>query len=298
MSDNSHTSPPSANDPQQSAPVCESHPDTIAYVRCQRCDRAICGKCQVPAPVGFQCQSCVQTATHNLAQNNLSVEFSGRPIVTIAIMVMCCVVAAAQMVIPGLTNSMAFVPALGATEPWRALTAAFAHQQISLTSPFSILHLAFNMYWLWNLGVQLERLMGRWLYALLYLASILGGSLAFALISGPFSVVNGQTYYSSAVGASGAIFGLCGALLAIGRLSGQDIKPMLYFLAIATVMGFLIPNVAWDAHLGGLIIGAVMGAVFTLRFRQKWPAAVTWISFVAITAVSSAALWLVGLAQG
>lgn len=296
MSDVPQSPPPQpSGGPEQSAPVCESHPDTVAYVRCQRCERPICGQCQVPAPVGFQCVTCVQTASHDLARNNLSVEFSGRPLITIGIMIVCCVVAAAQMVIPGLTSSMAFVPALAATEPWRALTAAFAHQQITLASPFSVLHLAFNMYWLWHLGVQLERLMGRWLYALLYTGSIIGGSLAFAVISGPVSVVNGQAYYSSAVGASGAIFGLCGALLAIGRLSGQDIKPMLYFLAIATVMGFLIPNVAWDAHLGGLVIGAAMGAVFTLRFRQKWPASVTWLACGAITLVSSLALWLVSI---
>lgn len=206
-------------------------------------------------------------------------------------MVACCAVSLAQMIIPALTKDLAFVPAFLLTEPWRVITSAFTHQQITPTSPFSVLHLAFNMYWLWQLGGQLERLMGRLLYALAYLASIVGGSLAFALISGPFSEIGGQTYLSSGVGASGAIFGLCGALLAIGKLTGQNIKPLLYFLGIATVMGFLIPNVAWDAHLGGLIAGVGLGALFAWRFRKGWSPWATVGAFVATTLAVSAALF-------
>lgn len=292
MSDSSSEyNSPASSDKAETTPVCEYHPQTVAYVRCQRCEKPICGKCQVPAPVGFQCSNCVQTAANDLARNNLTVQYAGKPVVTIAIMVVCCAVSLAQMVVPGLTNNLAFVPAYLLTDPWRVLTAAFTHQQITPTSPFSVLHLAFNMYWLWQLGGQLERIMGRLLYALLYVASIVGGSLAFALISGPFSVVGGQAYLSSGVGASGAIFGLCGALLAIGKLSGQNIKPLLYFLAIATVMGFLIPNVAWDAHLGGLVAGIGLGAVFAWRFRKGWSAGVAVGAFVAVTVVLGAALF-------
>jgi membrane associated rhomboid family serine protease len=75
------------------------------------------------------------------------------------------------------------------------------------------------------------------------------------------------------VGASGAIFGLMGALIVAGRRLNYDIKQVIILLGINVVIGFLAPGVDWRAHLGGLVTGAAVAAVFVLvprRNRVLW----------------------------
>jgi len=77
-----------------------------------------------------------------------------------------------------------------------------------------------------------------------------------------FSSVNAVS-----VGASGAIFGLMGALVVAGRRLRYDIRQVLILLAINLVIGFIAPGVDWRAHLGGLVTGAAVAAVFVLAPR-------------------------------
>lgn len=257
------TEQPLAPEAVEQVPVCPRHPDRESYVRCQRCRRPACPECQRPAAVGIQCVDCVAEGRKSVRQGRTvfgGQVTDGRPAVTIAIIALCVVVFLGQMVDGSLTDRIAFVPALGESEPWRFLTSAFAHSQ-SL-----ILHIAFNMYALWVMGTYLEPLVGRARFAATYLLSALGGSVVYLLLAAPQSyedaVANGPgMWWSGAVGASGAVFGMFGAFLVLQRRLGRSAAGMYVVIGINAVIGFVIPGIAWQAHLGGFLTGAACAAV-------------------------------------
>ncbi|NBO08053.1 MAG: rhomboid family intramembrane serine protease [Actinobacteria bacterium] len=138
-------------------------------------------------------------------------------------------------------------------EWYRLLTVALLHG--------GILHLLFNMYALWVIGASLESVIGRGRFAAIYLLSLIGGSSSSLL----FNASN-----IPAVGASGAIFGLFGATVIVNRRSGRNATSMYSVIAINLAMGFIIPNVDWHAHLGGLIFGAASAALLVAGPIRKW----------------------------
>ncbi len=196
----------------------------------------------------------------------------GRPAVTLTVIGLCAIVYAAQWALPSLTGDISFVPYRGKAEPWRFLTAAFAH------SPRLILHIAFNMYALWILGSYLEPLLGRLRFAAVYLISALGGSVGYLLLASPLTLEQlqagaGGAWNTPTVGASGAVFGLFGALLVLNRRLGRSSGPMLTVIAINAVLGFVIPGIAWQAHLGGLVTGLACAAVIAYTGGRRDPLA-------------------------
>lgn len=247
----------------EQVPVCPRHPDRESYVRCQRCRRPTCPECQRPAAVGIQCVDCVAEGRRTVRQARTvfgGQVTDGRPVVTMTVIALCVAVFLGQLVDGSLTERIAFVPALGQSEPWRFITSAFAHSQ-SL-----ILHIAFNMYALWVMGTYLEPLVGRARFAATYLLSALGGSVVYLLLATPQgfedAVANGPgAWWSAAVGASGAVFGMFGAFLVLQRRLGRSAAGMYVVIGINAVIGFVIPGIAWQAHLGGLVTGAACAAV-------------------------------------
>ncbi len=257
-------------------PVCPRHPDRVSYVRCQRCDRPVCPECQRPAPVGVQCVDCVARA--QAAMPTRRTVFGGRardgrPVVTISLVVLCIVVFAAQRVTSGVNTALFFVPAFGEAEPYRFLTAAFLHG--------SFLHLALNMYALWIVGSVLEPALGRWRFLALYLVSALGGSVGVLLFASPFAQ---EQWWGAVVGASGAVFGMFGAVALALRRVGRDATQILVLIAINTVLGFTVPNIAWQAHLGGLVTGLALAAAYVYAPRKR-STAVSVLATVGVTAV-------------
>jgi len=242
---------PSA-EPSAQVPVCPRHPDRPSYVRCQRCGRPACPDCQRAAAVGFQCVDCVnetQRTTPEVRTVYGGAVATGKPLVTFGIIAACVVVYALQMLIPGdwvykqfAYNNIFAAPQYGAFEPWRMITSAFLH------SPDSLLHILLNMYTLWIFGQALEPVLGRVRFLALYLISAFGGSVGYLLLN-PL-LVPGQGLVGL-VGASGAIFGLFGAMLLVQRQRGGDTRQLWVLIAINGVIGFLIPHIAWQAHLGG-----------------------------------------------
>jgi membrane associated rhomboid family serine protease len=193
-------------------------------------------------------------------QFGAKVSRDGRPVVTMTIIGICVAVWLLQQVSPLVTDRLAFVPAVGSAEPWRFLTSAFAH------SPGQLLHILFNMYALWILGQYLEPMLGRVRFAALYLVSAVGGSVGFLLLASP-PVAGGlpsASWQTQMVGASGAVFGLFGALIVLNRHLGRSSAPMFFVIGINAVLGFVVPGIAWQAHLGGLITGAAVAAVITV----------------------------------
>ncbi|WP_328586917.1 rhomboid family intramembrane serine protease [Tersicoccus phoenicis] len=166
----------------------------------------------------------------------------GRPIVTWVLIGICVVVFLFQYLLPGVTYALGYAPVLTATEPWRIITSGFLH------SPGFLLHILFNMYALWVLGQVLEPMLGRLRFLAVYLLALIGGSVGVLWLGDPLTLV---------VGASGAIFGLFGALFVIQRRIGADTRGLLIVLAINAALGFFVPAIAWQAHLGGLLTGAL-----------------------------------------
>ena len=195
------------------------------------------------------------------------------PVVSYVIVALCVAVFVVQSVQPSLTDQIVFDPGAARDQPWRFVTAAFAHSSIS--------HIVFNMLALWVVGAQyLEGLLGRARYAAVYLVSALGGSVVYMLFRSPppipYAPPNEQFWGPGTVGASGAVFGLFGAMLVLNRHLGRSSAGMYATIAINAVIGFVVPNIAWQAHLGGLITGAALAAVIAAttparRRRWQWP---------------------------
>ena len=264
-----------------SAGVCYRHPERQSWVLCQRCGRTICPECQTQAAVRVQCPECVRegrAATRPTAsRSRLARMFrpgGTTPVVTISIGAACVLLYVLQLVTGGaVTSALLMNPSAIASEPWRLLTSAFVH------SPSSFLHIAFNMYALAIFGPLLESFLGRGRFLALYLLSALGGNVAgvllyqAAVVSGGATIVltNGFLQPSLSLGASGAIFGLMGALLGLRKALGVQITQLLVVLGLNVVIGFLVPNIAWEAHLGGLAVGFAIGTLFsrTRRPAQK-----------------------------
>lgn len=242
-------------------PHCPRHPGTMTYVRCQRCNRPVCQKCQRPAPVGVQCVDCVKSSQKSgptVRTITGAQARSGAPVITYGIIAICVVLFIGQRVDYQLVaGSLAFNPILALMEPWRFVTAAFLHA--------SIPHILFNMYALYLVGSQLERVFGRWRYIALYLLSAVGGSTAIVI----FAQLGLADWRGWTLGASGAVFGLFAALALTMRRVRASERQVLVLIAINLVLGFIIPNVSWQAHLGGLITGALLGLVYLYAPREK-----------------------------
>jgi membrane associated rhomboid family serine protease len=126
-------------------------------------------------------------------------------------------------------------------EWWRMVTAAFLHEQVW--------HIAFNMLGLWYLGPPLEAALGRVRFLALYLISGIAGNALFYLLAP-------QNQLS--LGASGAIFGLFGATAVLMRRMRYDMRPIAILLGINLVITFAWADIAWQAHIGGLVAGALI----------------------------------------
>jgi membrane associated rhomboid family serine protease len=251
--------------PGTAANFCYRHPGRQSFILCQRCGRTICPECQTQAAVGVICPECMREQRQNAprtksaARTRLS-RLSGpdQPVVTYSIIALTVVVFLLQL-IPGLsvTDRLLYAGVYsypGSFEPWRMITSVFVH------STGFIFHVLLNMYTLWIFGQILERMLGRGRFLTLYLLSGLAGSLGVLFLADPRVAV---------VGASGAIFGLMGAFLVIQRKLGGNATQLLILLGINLVIGFLPGlNVAWQAHVGGLIGGAVIGLIY-VQTRQR-----------------------------
>lgn len=176
------------------------------------------------------------------------------PSVTYALISITLLVYLLQLFPPlGVTGALQYaplysLPQTGAPfEPWRMLTVALVH------SPSSIFHVLFNMLSLWLFGQGLESLLGRWRFLALYVLSALGGSIAVLYLA----PVNGPV-----VGASGAIFGLLGAFFIVQRKLGGNATGILVLVGLNLALGFIVPGISWQAHLGGLLVGAVTGLIY------------------------------------
>ena len=153
-------------------------------------------------------------------------------------------------------------PAVHAGEWWRYVTAAFMHE--------GLLHIAFNMFALWQIGTIVERLFGSVKMTVMYFFSMFGSGWAIFHFN----------YNDVTIGASGAIFGLFGALVAAGLRMGpvgrQLVRSVVGIVIINVLIGFTVPNISQAGHLGGLAAGFLIGIPLfvppaALRRRETIP---------------------------
>lgn len=162
-----------------------------------------------------------------------------------ALIIACGIVYVASWLAPSLVEQFLFHPGLGFTQPWRFLTAAFLHG--------GIVHLASNMAFLYILGELARRVMSNYQILLIYLFSAWGGSLGTLV----WALITGQQ--QAVVGASGAVLGLCAGVFVYTRNLHGSSSALGGLLIINLLIGFVIPNVSWQGHLGGALVGALIG---------------------------------------
>lgn len=270
--------------PPEAAPTCYRHTGRETWIRCQRCERPICPDCMVSAAVGFQCPDCVKQGARQ-TRSGLAA-YGGRrsadpqrtSFVLIALNVLVFVLMKAetglQRVLPIRPDGVCALPggrgaavdsatcsAAGGSYQagvadgavWQLLTSVFAHVEL--------LHLGFNMLALYFLGPMLEAALGRVRFLAVYLFSGLAGSALVMLLSEP---------YAQTLGASGAIFGLMGALLVVGFKVGANLQSIGLWLLLNLAFTFTAgAAISWQGHIGGLVGGALAAAIVVFSPKQK-----------------------------
>ena len=226
-------------------PTCYRHPDRETGLSCSECGRPICTECMTPAAVGIRCpdhagRNRVVKAPRIVARP------AGEAVATralIGINVLVYAITAAQGRANGsiFERFVLFGPFVDQGDWWRLFTSMFLH--------WSILHIAFNMIALYSIGSVVEQYLGTARFLPLYLVSGLAGS-AGALLQAPASPI---------AGASGAVFGILGAMLVLewnvtNRWAGQALT----WIVINLVLSFTIPGISWGGHVGGLIGGILI----------------------------------------
>lgn len=256
--------------------TCYRHPDRYTGVGCQRCGRPVCGECALPASVGFHCPDCVAQAQGGVsrpAKSSFLAQLKQTPLVSsllatnIAVWVFIMVTGGGNSSlvdtlalhrmsycalgghIYGSTGQAVCTASGGVFSPgimdgavWQLITSAFTH--------ISPMHIAFNMMALWVLGPQLEKFLGRAKFALLYFGSALTASVFVFFLTEPFALT---------LGASGAVFGLMGALAVIVLKQRGNARSILFWIGanvLITIVGGA--GISWQGHLGGLIGGVLI----------------------------------------
>jgi len=294
-------------------PTCYRHPDRESHIRCQRCARPICPDCMRDAAVGFQCPDCVaegrratrsgRTAYGGLRPGNPGLTSLVLIAVNVAVWLLVlatggsgsrwvgrlallpvgrCETGDGSSFYPNLPEAACgvairgtqWVPGVADGAWWQLLTSAFTHVQ-----PW---HIGFNMLALWVLGPQLELAVGRVRFLALYLLSGLAGSTLVYWAAGE---------HTATLGASGAVFGLMGALLVVALKVRADVQGLLVWLGLNFLLTVVWSNISWQGHLGGFLGGLPIAAVLVLPPRRlRTPVQAAGLAAVAVALLAAVAL--------
>jgi membrane associated rhomboid family serine protease len=277
--------------PTPTTSTCFRHPGREAFRRCTRCGRPACSECLVQAQVGSHCVECARLSRPDVRTRARYWTARQPTLVTYTLMALNFAVFAwlalqdpdslsgtgrltQGQIDLGLIKSgvLSTGQAIGLEqgEWYRLVTAGFLH--------FGIIHIAFNMLLLFQLGQLLEPAIGRVRFALLYFAALLAGS-AGALLLSPNELVGG---------ASGAVFGLMGA--AFVGLRHRGVNPLTTGIGTVLVLNllltFTISGISIGGHIGGLIGGAAAGWVVLAPNYKGVPRWATYAAPVAVMAIS------------
>jgi membrane associated rhomboid family serine protease len=240
------------------------------------------------ASVGQQCVDCVGEGARSTRQARTT--FGGRPVagavVTWTLVAINVAVFLVAWVRPGIVRDLAmfgYAPytqagplhGVAAGEWYRLITSAFVVPGAGL-SGLGLVDILFNMWALVFVGPPLEGLLGRIRFLAVYLLSAVGGSVMYYYLVPPANY---------AAGASGAIYGLFGAWFVVSRRLRLDTRGIVALIAINLVISFTWHAIAWQAHIGGLLTGALLTAAYVYaprRYRAAFQIAATVLVLVII----------------
>ncbi|MGW0365543.1 rhomboid family intramembrane serine protease [Streptomyces sp. NPDC002990] len=277
-------------------PGCYRHPDRDTGISCTRCERPICPECMVSASVGFQCPECVRSGSgtgHGRVANAPRTLAGGvvaddPHLVTKILIGVNAAVFLTALGAPALVVQLQLlgqyveyfggpVEGVATGQYHRLLTSVFLHVEWW--------HLIGNMIGLWVIGGPLEAALGRLRYVAVYLLSGLGGSALVYLLTAP----NTPT-----LGASGAVFGLLGATVVLARRLHYEMRPVIIMVVLMLVLSFAplggVVNVSWQAHVGGLVTGALLGAGMLRPATGRDRALIQWGTCVAVFLLAAAVI--------
>ncbi|HXH80960.1 rhomboid family intramembrane serine protease [Nocardioides sp.] len=287
----------SAPTPPESAagvPICYRHAGRETRIRCQRCERPICPECMRDASVGFQCPSCIKEGSKQTRSGRTA--YGGRrsdnPMQTSIVLIgmnlavwlailatgwrssdlinrlalaprgTCESVSDPSSYYPGAPEDVCaavgggdgeWVPGVADGAYWQLITSAFTH--------VDVWHIGLNMLLLWILGPQLESSLGRARFLALYLLSALAGSAVVYWFAAETSAT---------LGASGAGFGLMGALLVVAIKVRGDVRQILIWIGINVVITVVGSQfISWQGHLGGFLGGLAVAAILVYSPRTR-----------------------------
>jgi hypothetical protein len=179
--------------------------------------------------------------------------------VTLWLIAVCVVVFIIQQ-FTNITDIISFTPATALSQPWTFVTAIFLHA--------SITHILFNMMALFFFGIYLEKRISKRSFILIFFLAGIIGNIEYMLTSSDPTI--------SALGASGAIYGIMGTLAVLEPKLTVFVYgiPMPMFVAaifwfVLNFFGLLGPNIGYGAHIGGLVVGVVAGFYFRSRLRKN-----------------------------
>ncbi len=255
-------------------PTCYRHPGRETYVSCVRCGRHACPDCMRSASVGQQCVDCVGAGARS--SRPAKTTFGGRPAaaaaVTWVLVAINVAVFLATWVRPGIVNDLEMfgyaaypggsaMHGVAAGEWYRLITSAFLAPATGLSGGLGIWDIVFNMWALIFVGPALEGLLGRWRFLAVYLLSAVGGNVLYYYLA---------AQNDPAVGASGAIFGLFGAWFVVSKRLRLDTRGIITLIVINLALSFFLHNIiAWQAHVGGLVTGALLTAAYAYAPRTN-----------------------------
>lgn len=257
------------------APVCFRHADRETYLRCSRCDRSICTDCMIPAPVGFQCPECVREGGRVVREARTIAggrHHTRQGVVTASLIGVCVVMFGLQKLVgDAFTHRMdlqAMAQQISSLPSARQIGVAYGDWYRLVSSIFvheNIAHIAMNMLSLWWIGVPVESRLGRSRYlAAFFVCGIAGSAASYAALPA----------YGSSLGASGAIFGLLGLLAVLAYRERLNMQPVITVILLNLIFSFSVPGISWEAHVGGLVAGLVLGV--GLAYAPRPRAVVSW----------------------
>jgi membrane associated rhomboid family serine protease len=280
---------------------CAFHPDRLTMVTCSQCERPICPADMIPAPIGNQCPVCagrmrdtaigqasyrVRTTVERTPVGRMISRGSVTKVLLAANIAVFLILLAGGLSGQVLVRMGALVvgclPGEGCGLPrsewWRMFTAMFVH--------INLLHIAFNMWALYSFGPLIEDRYGKGHFLALYLTSGFLGSAASIALNSDQGI---------RAGASGAIFGILGAWIALffrhRHLAGAraQLQSLLFLVGINLFLGFSLQGrIDNFAHLGGLAGGLVIGAALeaSVRLRTQARGAVALAGYAAVLVVA------------
>jgi membrane associated rhomboid family serine protease len=258
--------------------TCYRHPSRETGVSCSNCGRPICPDCMTTTPVGMRCPECAKQRTKVVPMRGVG-NVARVTYALIAINVVAFLTEQGQFTILGsgiygkvIDEGVLFREAIGHgnDQYWRLLTSGFLHE--------NFVHIGFNMYLLYMLGLMLEPAIGSSRFATIYFTSLLVG--AFGALFGTAG---------PSLGASGAIFGLMGA--AVVELRSRGISVMQSgiggLIIINLIFSFTFSNISVGDHIGGLAGGFLAGLAFRLADQRRVPA----LGFIACLVLAAAGVF-------